>query len=108
MKPHTNLKIGLGVIMVLLAVLTDNLFAAGGDMGGTDPNGSPEHPYLIEDLDDFDVFADPANAATYWDEGVHTQLAFDPNLVGRSYTTAVIAPDTSSSIIDYHPMRVLM
>ncbi|MCK5271142.1 MAG: hypothetical protein KAJ52_01150 [Sedimentisphaerales bacterium] len=53
--------------------------------------------YQIEDLADFDVFADQANAATYWSSGVYTKLACDPNLTGRSYTTAVIAPDTSSS-----------
>ena len=64
-------------------------------MGGADPNGSPEKPYLIEDLDDFDEFA---SNSTYWVSGVHTKLMtdidLDPNLPGRQiYTTAVIAPD---------------
>ncbi len=63
-------------------------------MGGTDPNGSPEKPYLIEDLVDFDTFADPNNAATYWAAGVHTKLMTNIDLSGRTYTTAVIAPDT--------------
>ena len=57
-------------------------------------DGSQEKPYLIENMTDFDVFADPANSATYWSSGVYTKLACDPNLTGRPYTTAVIAPDT--------------
>ncbi len=81
--------------MVYLLISTC-VFAAGGDMGGTDPNGSPEKPYLIEDIDDFDAFADSANAATYWAAGVHTKLTTDIDLLGRTYTTAVIAPDTSA------------
>ena len=66
------------------------VFGVGGDMGGADPNGSPEKPYLIEDLDDFDEFA--SNSA-YWASGVHTKLMTDIDLSGRTYTTAVIAPD---------------
>ncbi|MHC5155184.1 MAG: GLUG motif-containing protein [Planctomycetota bacterium] len=73
----------------------------GGDMGGTDPNGSPEKPYLIEDLADFDTFADPNNAATYWAAGVHTKLTTDIDLSGRTYTTAVIAPDTDGFTYDF-------
>jgi hypothetical protein len=64
-----------------------------GDMGGPGRDGSEAHPYLIEDVNDFDTFADPANAATYWAAGVHTKLATDIDLSGRTYTTAVIAPD---------------
>ena len=77
-------------------VISAYALAVGGDMGGTDPNGSSEKPYLIEDIDDFDTFADPNNAATYWAAGVHTKLTTDIDLAGRTYTTAVIAPDTSN------------
>ena len=67
--------------------------AVGGDMGaGTEPltDGSETYPYLIEDLDDFDEFAADPN---YWAAGVHTKLMTDIDLSGRTYTTAVIAPD---------------
>ncbi len=57
-------------------------------------DGSAEHPYLIEDLSDFDAFADPLNAGMYWASGVHTRLMTDIDLSGRTYDTAVIAPDT--------------
>lgn len=81
----------------LLCVLTSTYaLGVGGDMGGADPNGSPGHPYLIEDLADFDTFADPNNAATYWAAGVHTKLMTDIDLSGRTYNTAVIAPDTDT------------
>jgi hypothetical protein len=72
----------------------------GGDMGAsTEPltDGSETYPYLIEDLADFDTFADPNFAATYWAAGVHTKLMTDIDLAGRTYTTAVIAPDTQDS-----------
>jgi len=81
------------LLCVLISIPT---LAMNGDMGvGTDPNtdGSETYPYLIEDVNDFDTFADPANAATYWAAGVHTQLTTDIDLSGRTYTTAVIAPD---------------
>ncbi len=67
------------------------LWAAGGDLPG---GGTEGDPYLIEDLADFDVFADSVNAATYWARGVYTRLACDPNLAGRVYEAAVIAPHT--------------
>jgi hypothetical protein len=83
---------------LLLCVLTAaSAFAIHGDMGvGTEPltDGSAAYPWLIEDLADFDAFADSANAATYWASGVHTKLMTNIDLSGRTYTTAVIAPDT--------------
>ena len=59
-------------------------------------DGSADHPYLIENLADFDAFADPFNAGMYWAGGVHTRLAADINLSGRTYNRAVIAPDTDA------------
>jgi len=86
--------------LVLAISMVGISYGAGGDMGaGTEPltDGSAAYPYLIEDPADFDVFADPCNSATYWASGVHTKLTCDPNLAGRPYATAVIAPDTSTS-----------
>jgi hypothetical protein len=63
---------------------------------GTEPltDGSAAYPRLIEDLADFDVFA---GSSVYWGAGVHTRLMANIDLSGRMYTTAVIAPDTSTS-----------
>ncbi|MCK5272816.1 MAG: hypothetical protein KAJ52_09560 [Sedimentisphaerales bacterium] len=94
---YTRQNLALGFVLAISMIGIS--YGAGGDMGaGTEPltNGSAAYPYLIEDLTDFDVFADQANAATYWASGVYTKLTCDPNLTGRPYTTAVIAPYGSS------------
>jgi hypothetical protein len=55
-------------------------------------SGTQQDPWRIESLADFDEFAsDPI----YWSG--FTRLETDVNLAGRTYSTAVIAPDTSSS-----------
>jgi hypothetical protein len=59
-------------------------------------SGDPNDPYLIEDLADFDAFASDPN---YWAMGVCTKLMCDLNLIGMTYTTAVIAPDGSPSFM---------
>ena len=95
----------LSVSLVLAISMVGISYGVGGDMGAaTEPltNGSAAYPYLIEDLTDFDVFADPANAATYWSSGVYTKLTCDPNLAGKPYTTAVIAPDTDNTNLDFN------
>ena len=51
-----------------------------------------EDPWRIESLADFDEFAADPN---YWSG--FTRLETDVNLAGRTYTTAVIAPDTDNS-----------
>lgn len=87
------------VFMLGLALVCSSVWATDGDMGsGTDPltDGSEDYPYLIEDLADFDTFADPNFAATYWVSGVHTKLMTNIDLSGRTCTTAVIAPDTDT------------
>jgi hypothetical protein len=86
--------------MIVMLAVCGSALAVNGDMGvGTEPltDGSASYPYLIEDVNDFDAFANPANAATYWAAGVHTKLTTDIDLSGRTYTTAVIAPDTSTT-----------
>ncbi|MBN1125669.1 MAG: hypothetical protein JXA82_11720 [Sedimentisphaerales bacterium] len=72
------------------------LWAADGVLPGS---GTEADPYLIEDFDDFEVFADSVDSATYWAGGVYTRLEcdidLDPALDARqTYTNAVIASDT--------------
>ena len=57
-----------------------------------DGSGTQEDPWRIKSLEDFNDFAADAN---YWVD--YTRLETDVNLAGRTYSTAVIAPDTSSS-----------
>ncbi|MCK4627838.1 MAG: hypothetical protein KAT56_02480, partial [Sedimentisphaerales bacterium] len=82
------------VVSLMLAIsMVGVSYGAGGNLPGDGLSESTA--YLIEDLTDFDVFADPANAATYWTSGVYTKLVCDIDLAGKPpYTTAVIAPDT--------------
>lgn len=78
-------------ILSLVFGLSATLWAVGGDMGvSTEPltDGSAAHPWIIEDLADFDAFA---TTSAYWAAGVHTKLTTDIDLSGRTYTTAVIA-----------------
>jgi len=55
-------------------------------------SGTQQDPWRIESLSDFDEFAVDPN---YWSG--FTRLETDVNLAGRTYSTAVIAPDTSTS-----------
>ncbi len=59
--------------------------------------GTAMEPYLIRSLVNFNDFANADNAATYWASGVHIKLMCDINLTGRTYSTAVIAPDIEKS-----------
>ncbi len=56
--------------------------------------GTQEEPYLILSLANFDEFA--VNNI-YWASGVYIRLDCDPDLIDRTYTTAIIAPDTDNS-----------
>ena len=53
-----------------------------------DGSGTQQDPFRIDSLADFDEFAADPN---YWSG--FTRLETDVNLAGRTYTTAVIAPD---------------
>ena len=75
--------------IVVMGMVCGCALASGGTLPGA---GTEANPYLIEDVNDFDAFANPANAATYWAAGVHTKLTTDIDLSGRTYQTAVIAP----------------
>ena len=84
-----------GLLVVLLGLcISSVIHAAGGVLPG---NGTAGDPYLIEDLADFDVFADDANAGTYWSAGVYTRLECDIDLSGRVYDRAVIAWDNDNT-----------
>lgn len=90
------MRSGFTILIIYVFTACALVWGVDGDMGvGTNlnTNGSEAYPYLIEDLADFDTFADPNNAAIYWTAGVHTKLMTDIDLAGRTYTTAVIAPD---------------
>jgi hypothetical protein len=58
--------------------------------------GTQEDPWRIHSLADFDEFAADPN---YWSG--FTRLETDVNLAGRTYTTAVIAPDVNNSNYDF-------
>jgi len=93
MKKHT---FTLLITLSILLTITTNLFATGGNMGGPTQDGSPDHPYLIQDFADFNEFASDAN---YWNDCI--RLETDVNLAGIPYTTAVIAPDTIIANYDF-------
>jgi len=92
--------------LLLVLGLSAAVWAVNGDMGvGAEPltDGSAAYPWLIEDLADFDAFA---GDSAYWAAGVHTKLMTDIDLSGRTYTTAVIAPDTNPKFdFDGTPFR---
>lgn len=80
-------------IVAVLIILSSQLYAVGGNMGGGD--GTEATPYLIEDFADFQVFSNPNNSSIYWAEGIHTRLEcdldLDPNTTGLPvYVAAVI------------------
>jgi hypothetical protein len=58
-----------------------------------DGSGTQQDPFRIDSLADFDEFA---TYPIYW--AFHTRLETDVNLAGRTYSTAVIAPDTNNAI----------
>ncbi len=71
--------------------------------------GTQVYPFLIENFEGIQEFANPSNSALYWSSGIFTHLECDldlnPNLTGRQiYTNAVIAPDTNISNFEYDGM----
>ncbi|HUT31615.1 MAG TPA: GLUG motif-containing protein [Sedimentisphaerales bacterium] len=76
------------VFLLSLAVFSVNVYGLSG-------SGTEADPWLIGSLADFNDFtADP----NYWDD--YTRLETDVNLVGITYTTAVIAPDMNNTYVD--------
>ncbi len=74
------------VIVFMLMVLCVHTAAA------LDGSGTQQDPWRIESLADFDEFAADPN---YWSG--FTRLETDVNLAGRTYITAVIAPDVNNA-----------
>jgi len=85
----------------LAAILTAVLCISGNVFAVLSGGGTEANPYLIQSHADFNDFANPANAALYWADGVCTKLMCDPNLSDTTYTQAVIAPDTNSTNSDF-------
>ncbi|AQT67174.1 GLUG domain protein [Anaerohalosphaera lusitana] len=85
-------------VCAVFVFVCGSVFGAGGVLPG---DGSEGNPYVIEDIADFNEFADPANSAVYWAGGVHTQLGCDIDLSGLSYSQAVIGPDTDITSINF-------
>ncbi len=84
-------------IFLIVCFLCSLAFCVNGDMGRvTEPltDGSDDYPYLIEDINDFDEFAENASL---WEENVHTKLMCNIDLIGRTYNDAVIARDNNNS-----------
>lgn len=81
------------MVLLFLACGLSSAFGIGGDMGvGSEPfsDGSFSRPYLIEDINDFEVFSSDPN---FWSAGVHTHLKSNIDLGGIDYSRAVISPD---------------
>jgi hypothetical protein len=82
----------LGKVTVLIVICC---FVMGSFVVNTaaalDGSGTEGDPWLIQSLEDFNDFAADAN---YWDD--YTRLETDVNLAGRTYSTAVIAPDVNN------------
>ena len=76
---HTRRDLALSLMLAFSMVGIS--YGAGGVLPGDGLSESTA--YLIEDLTDFDVFADPNNSATYWASGVYTKLTCDPCLMGH-------------------------
>ena len=80
------------ILVMLMAFCCRITLGSDGELNGS---GTSSSPYLIYDLDDFYVFADPANADKYWSENVYTRLRTNINLSEMTYSQAVIAPNSS-------------
>ena len=68
---------------VLSLLITANLWGQAALSG----SGTPSDPYLITSAEDWNIFANEANAATYWASGVYVQLDANisvTNMVGTS------------------------
>jgi len=86
----SNLLRRITTLLIISCLLTVGLCVnAAAALPGS---GTQEDPWRIESPLDFDEFAADAN---YWSG--YTRLETDVNLAGRTYSTAVIAPDIDSS-----------
>lgn len=87
-------SIMIGILLIGSIVQASSLGIVSSSQNFLAGSGTENDPFLITSLADFDGFA--ANSS-YWSENIYTKLVADINLIGRTYTKAVIAPDTDSS-----------
>ncbi len=86
----SNLLHRITILLIICCLVTVGLCVH--TAAALDGSGTPQDPYRIESLADFDEFAADPN---YWSG--FTRLETDVNLAGRTYSTAVIAPDVNNS-----------
>ncbi|AQQ72519.1 Immunoglobulin A1 protease precursor [Limihaloglobus sulfuriphilus] len=84
------------VCFYLFSMTSIEVLGAGGNLGGGD--GSPETPYLIEDMADFNVLASAQQGSPYL--FADYVLMVDLDLSGTVYTSAVIGSYSGSSYGD--------
>ncbi len=87
---NSNLMRRITTLLIISCLLTLGLCV--NTASALPGSGTQEDPWRIESLADFDEFAADPN---YWSG--FTRLETDVNLAGRTYTTAVIAPDFYNS-----------
>jgi hypothetical protein len=90
LRRRPKIKTSTTFILFLTAILT---LAAGSAFGAySGGSGEPNNPYQIADANDLLALAADTN-----DYGKCFILTADVNMQGQEFTTAIIAPDTSSS-----------
>jgi len=89
-------------IVFLAAVLMAILCISGNVSAALSGGGTEAYPYLIQSLADFDEFA---TDSSYWDDADYVRLECDIDLTGRTYTKAVIAPDTDPNTSGFQGTR---
>ena len=73
-------------MLALATFAPPTLWAANGTISGSGTEGDP---YLIEDAEDYAVFANVNNKATYWASGVYVKLAADIGTADAPVTATV-------------------
>jgi hypothetical protein len=93
---NSNLLRRITTLLIISCLLTVGLCV--NTAAALPGSGTQADPWRIESLADFDEFAaDPS----YWAWAGYTRLETDVNLAGRTYSTAVIAPDIDNSNVDF-------
>ena len=85
------MKVDRMKIVLFVFMATMQLWASNGVIDG---NGEPATPFMIEDISDFNIFAD---TPSMWKSGVYVKLCSDLDLFNIGYEKAVIAPPASTS-----------
>ena len=91
------MRIIIHLILVLICLFSTITAAGSGMLGGS---GTEIDPYIIESLEDFQVFASGSCAEKYWAEGVSVQLECDLDLRYLRNERAIAAADKKSKSLD--------